>query len=92
MIQSLIETSESAPAGCWTLTFWMCVLHQCAQWCQGRALCEGFDCRHFITFLRAFLTTLIVEALFYTDSSFRTQCVLFYNKCIVRKKLNKMLF
>lgn len=40
--------------------------------------------------LRAFYDcTLIVEALFYTESYFRIQYVLLYNKCIVWRKLNK---
>lgn len=40
--------------------------------------------------LRAFYDrTLIVEALFYTESYFRIQYVLLYDKCIVWRKLNK---
>lgn len=40
--------------------------------------------------LRAFYDcTLIVEALFYTESYFRIQYVLLYIKCIVWRKLNK---
>lgn len=40
--------------------------------------------------LRAFYDrTLIVEALFYTETYFRIQYVLLYNKCIVWRKLNK---
>lgn len=40
--------------------------------------------------LRAFYDcTLIVEALFYTESYFRIQYVQLYNKCIVWRKLNK---
>lgn len=43
--------------------------------------------------LRAFYDrTLIVEALFYTESYFRIQYVLLYNKCIVWRKLNKCCF
>lgn len=40
--------------------------------------------------LRAFYDcTLIVESLFYTESYFRIQYVLLYNKCVVWRKLNK---
>lgn len=65
-----------------------------AEWIQitslnlPRALYEGvLTVAVVATSLRAFYDrTLIVEALFYTESYFRIQYVLLYNKCIVWRK------
>lgn len=58
-----------------------------------RFILRCFTVAIFVMFLRAFYDcTLIVEALFYTESYFRIQYVLLYIKCIVWRKLNKMPF